>query len=141
MTQSVLLRLDTSELANALKGAGTSPEIEAVRDDLIEDEKQLETLAALYASKQISATEWMLARNPIQARIDSARRQIAGEVNATALMELAGTGAELRSRWTTLTLGQQVAVMRALVDHVVILPGVSGARELDVNRVRPQWLL
>lgn len=140
ITQAVLLRLDTPDLARALSGAGTSPQVDEIAEAVAEDQAQLEELAALYAAKQITAGEWVLARNPIQARIDAANRQIAGEVNATALIGLAGTGAELTSRWTTMTLGQQVAVVRALIDHIVITPGVSGARGLDPNRVRPQWL-
>jgi DNA invertase Pin-like site-specific DNA recombinase len=140
IAQSVLLRLDTPELARALSGVGTSPQIDEIAAAVSEDQAQLEELAALYATKQITANEWVLARNPIQARIDAANRQIAGEVNATALIGLAGTGTELQSRWTTMSLGQQVAVVRALIDHIVITPGVSGARGLDPNRVRPQWL-
>ncbi len=141
ITQAVLMRLDTAELSDALHGAGVSPEMDAIRDALAEDEEQLRQLAALHGAKGITLMEWVEARNPIQARIEKAKRQIAGEMNAGALMELAGTGEELRSRWTSMTLGQQVAVVRALVDLVVILPGVSGARELDINRVQPQWLL
>lgn len=140
ITQAVLLRLDTPDLARALAGAGASPQIDEIAEAVAEDQAQLEELAALYAAKQITASEWVIARNPIQARIDAANRQIAGEVNATALIGLAGTGTELRSRWTTMSLGQQVAVVRALIDHIVIAPGVSGARGLDPNRVRPQWL-
>lgn len=140
ITQSVLLRLDTPDLARALSGAGASPEIDEIAETVAQDQAQQAELAALYADKQISAGEWMIARNTIQARIDAANRQIAGEVNATALIGLAGTGTELKSRWTTMRLGQQVAVVRALIDHIVITPGVSGARGLDPNRVRPQWL-
>ena len=51
--------------------------------------------------------------------------------------ELIGTGAQLRDSWSTLNLDRQSAIMRTLIAHVVIAPGVQGARNLDPDRVQP----
>jgi hypothetical protein len=66
---------------------------------------------------------------------------MAERVHARGLADLIGTGAELRASWDTLNLARQAAILQTLIDHVVILPGVSGARSLDPNRVQPVWIV
>jgi DNA invertase Pin-like site-specific DNA recombinase len=141
ITDAVLFRLDSPELAAALRGGDGSTHSTALAEELAADEAQRDELAALYAAKAITAKEWMTARNPIEARIQRGRAQIAEHVNATALIDLIGTGAELRTHWSTLNLDRQAAIIRTVVDHIVILPGTNGARSLDINRVQPHWLL
>jgi hypothetical protein len=141
ITDAVLFRLDSPELAAALRGGDGSTHSTALAEELAADEAQRDELAALYAAKAITAKEWMTARNPIEARIQRGRAQIAEHVNATALIDLIGTGAELRTHWSTLNLDRQAAIIRTVVDHIVILPGTLGARSLDINRVQPHWLL
>lgn len=141
ITGAVLHRLDSPELATALTGAGTDPDSEQEQADLADDERQREELAELYAAKAISAAEWITARNPIEARIQRRRRRLAEQVDAGALADLAGTGSQLRDRWSGLNLDRQAAIVRSVVDHIVIAPGVSGARALDPARVQPVWRL
>lgn len=139
VAEMVLYRLDTPELARMLTGED-SPDTAELRERLAADEAQKEELAALYAEKQISAAEWIAARNPIEARIKNARRELAATANTSALLDLVGTGAELGRSWSSLNLDRQAAIVRAVVDHVVIKPGVHGARELDPSRVDVRWL-
>lgn len=47
----------------------------------------------------------------------------------------------VRLAWSGLNLDRQTAIVRALLDHAVIKPGVSGARSLDPARVEPVWKL
>ena len=136
----VLYRLDTPDLAAMLTRGDQTPEAERLREDLAADTAQRAELAPLYADKAITAKEWMLARNPIEERIRSTESALAQQVNAAALADLIGTGGELRASWSTLNLGRQAAIIKAIVDHVEILPGVNGARSLDPQRVRPVWL-
>lgn len=136
----VLHTLDTPDLADALSGADRSPQADALRDQLQSDQQQLEELAGLYADKRMTAREWMLARDPIQARIDATRMQLANQVHAHALSELLGQGSRLRDQWDTLNLDRQAAIVRTVIDHIVISPGQPGARTLDPARVHPVWL-
>lgn len=75
IAQAVLFRLDTPELADALAGRAAADERTAeLAQALAEDQVQLAELTTLYASRSITAREWMEARNPIQARIEKEGR-------------------------------------------------------------------
>ena len=83
ITDAVLYRLDTPELADALSGRAQADEATAeLADQIAADRAQLDELAELYAAKAIPAREWLAARNPIEERIsDAERRLVAGDPN------------------------------------------------------------
>lgn len=140
LTDAVLTRLDSPHLAKVLAGK-SSPDrdVAALAAQVEADQARLDELAGLYADGAISAREWITARDPITARIAQARRDIAAATDTTAVYELAGTGGVLREQWPELDLDRQQAVIKAILDHAVIAPGMSGARTLDINRVQPHW--
>jgi site-specific DNA recombinase len=138
----VLFRLDTAELADALAGRAAADErTAALARALAEDQEQLAELTALYAAKNITAREWMEARNPIQGRTAKAEQAIARATRSDALAGLVGHGAQLRATWAGLNLTRQAAIVRAILDHAVIGPGARGAQAFDSARVRPVWRL
>jgi hypothetical protein len=142
IADAVLIRLSSPDLAAALAGRATDDErAAAVSEQLVADKAQLEELSALYGARQITAAEWMAAREPIQARIADAERHLTRASNTAALDGLIGAGDALRAQWGSLNLDRQSAVVRALVEHVVIAPGTPGARTLDIERVQPVWRL
>jgi site-specific DNA recombinase len=140
IADAVLYRLDTPTLADALAGRVAADEHQAALSaDLGADQDQLSELAELYATRAITAGEWMTARNPIEARIRDARRRLARGADNLALHTLAGTGQNLRAQWAGLNLTRQAAIVRAVLDHAIIKPGTLGARTLDPSRVDPRW--
>lgn len=142
ITEAVLTRLDSPQLADALAGKlNQDAELAAVAEDLAEQQVRLEELAGLYADGQVSAREWMTARDPIQARIREAERRLAQANDTGPVHGLAGHSARLRRDWQTLGLDRRQAIVKTVLDHAVIAPGTPGARTLDINRVQPQWRL
>ena len=142
ITDAVLYRLDTSELADALSGRAQADEATAVlADQIAADRGQLDELAELYAAKAIPAREWLAARNPIEQRINEAEARLARATRTDALAGLVGNGESLRGKWAELGLDRRHAIVGAVLDHAVIGPGVSGARSLDPARVEPVWRL
>lgn len=140
ITEAVLYRLDTPELAAALSGAQAAGEAgEALSGQITSDEAQLEELAELYAAKSITAKEWMAARNPIEERLRTTRRQIARATNTTDLARYIGQGEQLRTQWAELNLDRQRAVVRTVIDHAGVKR--SGKNRFDPSRVVPQWRL
>ena len=142
ITEAVLTRLDSTELADALTGK--------VRDDdalgglgaaLTADQARLDELAGLYADGSVSAREWMAARNPIEARIHDTQRRLAHATDTSALNGLTGNGTVVREQWDSLGIDRRQAIIRAVLDHAIIGPGTPGARTLDIHRVQPQWRL
>ncbi|GLP78124.1 serine recombinase [Mycobacterium antarcticum] len=142
LTDAVLARLDSPQLADALSGRSTvDADVAALSARLDADTARLDELASLYAEGAVSAREWITARDPITARIGDTRRQIATATDTGGLYELAGTGAQLRDRWDDPDLGldRQHAIIKSILDHAVIAPGTPGSRSLDINRVQPSW--
>ena len=134
--------MDTPALADALAGrAAADEQTAALSQSLTEDQEQLAELTALYASRSITAREWMEARNPIQARIDRTEQAIARATRSDALAGLVGNGEQLRGAWAGLNLTRQAAIVQAVLDHAVIGPGTRGIRAFDPDRVTPLWRL
>jgi DNA invertase Pin-like site-specific DNA recombinase len=142
MSEGVLYRLDTPELADALAGRmAADDQAMELSGQLEADQAQLDEAATAYTTRQITMREWLLVRDPIEARIRDSQRRIANLTGATDLANLVGQGAALRATWGELNLDRQVAIVRAVLDHAVIAPGVPGSRALDPARVRPVWRL
>jgi DNA invertase Pin-like site-specific DNA recombinase len=142
VTDAVLYRLDTPELADALSGrAADNDQAAALSDQLAEDRAQLNELADAYAHKAITMREWMTARTTIEARIEHTERRRARLTRSEVLTGFVGNGAELRAKWATLDLTQQAAIVSAILAHAVIHPGTPGARAFDPNRVELVWKL
>ncbi|MFW0789936.1 recombinase family protein [Gordonia sp. CPCC 205333] len=142
LVDAVLARLDSPALRTALAGKTIqNPDTAALSAAIAAGTAKLEELAGLYAEDQISAREWMAARNPIEARIDRAHKDIAAVTADGPLYELLGTGESLRTQWEELSIERQHAIVATVLDHAVITPGAKGARSLDINRVQPQWRL
>jgi len=140
LTDAVLTRLDSPQLADALAGKN-SPDrnVADLASRVDADQARLDELAGLYADGAVSAREWITARDPISARIQQTRQRIAHVTDTAALHDLAGTGHALRQQWDTLSLDRRQAIIKSILDHAIITPGTPGARSLDINRIQPVW--
>ncbi len=139
---AVLYRLDTAELADAIEGKARADEQTAlIAEGLSADRVQLEELAGLYASRSVSATEWLTARRAIEDRVRVAERDLATATDTTVISDVIGRGAELKAAWPELGLDRQVAIVRAIVDHVVIAPVTKRDIKVDPTRITPVWRL
>ncbi len=142
ITEAVLYRLDTPELADTLSGRNRADKQAAgLADTIAADRAQLDELAGLYADRQIGVREWMAARRPIEDRITDTEKRLARMTRTDTLTGLVGNGTALRGQWDDLILTRQHAIIAAVMDHAVVAPGVAGARQLDPNRVDPVWRL
>lgn len=142
LSDAVIYRLDTPELADALDGRGRADDINAsLMESLSADREQLEQLAIAHGNRQISMSEWLAARKPIQPRIRAAERQLRRATNSTQLAGLVGQGTALAHQWAGLNLVRQAAIVGAVLDHAAIQPGVRGVRAVDPQRVTPVWRL
>ncbi|MEI7779497.1 MAG: recombinase family protein [Actinomycetes bacterium] len=141
IAESVLIRLDTPALAKALAGrAKVTKAAAALSEDIAADTEQLNELAGLYAAKAITATEWIAARKPIEARLSRSKRQQNSLIGASPLDGLPGNGKALTKSWDGLNLDRQAAIVRAIVDHIVIHPAAH-SRTVDLGRIKPVWRL
>ena len=140
VADTVLLRLDTPNLAAALNGAvRADTDSGALMDEISADREQLDELAAVYAGKGISLREWMAARKVIEDRINTSEPTARRATSTTRLAAVLGQGRTLRTQWASLNLDRQRAIVDTVLDHAVIRPGTPGARNLDPERVRLIW--
>ena len=139
ITEAVLTRLDSPELAAALAGhGGPGSRATELAATVASGRAHLDELATLYATGDVTAREWMLAKTPIQNRISTAERELANLTDTTAISGLVGNAEQLRERWAELTLDRRQAIIRAVLDKVVIHPSRPTSR-FDMTRVQPVW--
>ena len=138
---AVLYRLDSPELAEALNGRNNQDEATAaLSDSLAVDRTQLNELAQMYAVREIGRSEWMTARKPIDARITDVERRLSRMTRTDALAGIVGNGAALAQQWASLNLSRQHAIVKAVLDHVVISPADRrGQREVNPDRADLVW--
>jgi len=142
LVEAVLYRLDSPAMTQALAGQTDAPDGEVARlaDALRADRDQLDELAAMYADGEIDREGHRKARTRIEARTSETQKALNRLTRRSALDGLIGNGEDLRKRWSSLDLPPQVAIVKAVLDHVVVSPATSpGRKGLDPSRVRPVW--
>lgn len=138
VVEAVLWRLDSPELARAVRGQPSTvgDERQARADQAT---AKLEELAAAYANDEISMREWIAARAPVQQRLDEARRRLASDQQGVVLAEHAGNAGRLREQWPTLSLDARHAIMAAILADVMVRPGRRGYNRFDPGRFDLRW--
>ncbi|RDI74486.1 Resolvase [Gaiella occulta] len=139
IVDAVLHRLDSPELAAALNGRQDDPEGAGWQAEIEQAQEQLDELAAMWGSNEISRSEWLKARATIQQRQDTARKRLAALNRTSVLSEHLGNAVGLRERWAGLTLTRQQQIVAAVLDHVVVGPGRRGFNKFDPARLDPVW--
>lgn len=140
--EAVLYRLDTPDLQAALSGqASQDQQVAMLVEQVAVEQAHLDELADLYATREITATEWTRARKPIEGRLKTAKGRLSRMQRTTVLDGVVGNASQLRGQWPALNLNRQRAIVAAVLDHAVVGPGQRGGNRFDPDRVRPVWRL
>jgi site-specific DNA recombinase len=136
ITEAVLQRLDSPEMADALAGKSSDDASAAALHDQVQtDTARLQELAELWADGELDAGQWRAARSRLEQRVAASRKAISRLRGASVVDGWVGNATELRDRWEGLNLARQVAIVRAMLDHIVIQPAtVRGGHAIDPNR-------
>lgn len=108
----------------------------------------LETdLAALgddFGHGRITRPEWMAAREPLKARLEAARRDLARRDGAESLALISGGLVAWERKWRAAEraglLDRQRALLRAALVAVTVGPAVRGRNRFDADRVTLEWV-
>lgn len=141
VVEAVLYRLDTPELAATLARGVEHADGAATQAAHDEDTAQLEELAQAYANKAIQLAEWLTARKIIEDRIKINRRKLSRMTGTTVLDGFIGDSDQLRQLWADLTLSRQQAIVKAVVDHLVVSSSPNHGNTFDPDRINPIWKL
>ena len=141
----VLARLDSPELrrlAATRAGAGSSHEtsVRRSRGQLAATARRLEELGDMWAAGELSRDEWLSLKRKLRGRTQEAEAEAARLDRLDALATLAGTGRAIGARWSTMDADEQRALLRAALDHVVVLAAEPPKQVFRPERLRPAWL-
>ncbi len=133
VTEAVLRRVDGGALLKVMRRAGGD---RAAIDELVKVESKLDELAHDWAADLITRGEWDSARRTLIARRDDLQKRVE---RAQRALNLDGLPNPLRSAWPKLEMHRRRAVIGALVEAVVIGPGIKGLNRFDDRRVSIRW--
>jgi hypothetical protein len=104
------------------------------------DESSLEQLALdHYVERVISRREFLATRDLLEERISKNRNAVQQTTNVHALTGLPRTHKDLEAVWGTLDIERQRAVLKAVVEEVIVRPGTRGRRSFDPSRMEIRW--
>jgi DNA invertase Pin-like site-specific DNA recombinase len=132
VSEAVLAAVDGGALAAAME---TTEDREAM-EGLAGVEQKLADLARDWAADRVSRGEWDAARAALMVRRDALSRRLEASRRG---QRLDGLPDPLRASWLGLELHRKRAVIAALVEAVVIGPGVRGRNTFDSDRISIRW--
>lgn len=132
----VFQALDSPALAKAI-AAHHEPVAE---DTDAADEEQLAQLARDFADRRIGRSEWLVARDAIQRRLDESRASAARQNGTSVIASFAGKTGALERAWPGLSLDRKRTIIGAVLDHVAIAQAKRNSRgAIDLSRVSVTW--
>jgi hypothetical protein len=122
------------------KGAGG--DVEALTAEIGECDGQIAQLSRdYYSAKLITRPEFFAARDAIQERRGQAVGALARCRSLGPMGPLTGaeTADQLAGLWEAAGLDKRRALLRTVIDRVIIAPIGSGRRRFSPERVRIEW--
>lgn len=138
--QIIKIALDSPDFMQATRGNGQTETDEAVLRQMTADQRKLEELAEDYATDVITRGEWLRARGLLETRLEAARRRLSTTSRTAALEGLTGDSVAFDEVWEGLSFHRRRAVIKALIDRIVVHPAVQGRNTFDPKRLgEPVW--
>ena len=144
ITASFVEPLIRDAVLMALENARVRPNRdEALRErhdrlkDIALDQRLLEELAASYAQRAITMAEWMVARDSIETRIQSAMRDLPPEADVQRMHGVA-EATDPRMLWSEMSVDQQRSLISTVIERIEIRR-VGKGRYREPGRVNAIW--
>ncbi len=133
VTEAVFAALTGSPMPASPAAA---PPAESVAE-LEDARRRLATLAEEYAAGRISHGEWAAARAVVVNRLERAQAELQSAPRGAALGQVPRERNELERWWADATLDRQRAVLKVLIERVVVRPAGKGGNRFDASRIEP----
>ncbi|WP_367402094.1 recombinase family protein [Kocuria marina] len=143
IAEAVLYRLDSPGMHQAITEDPTTPEqVRALGEAIEADTARLDELMEMWTDGELTRAQFRTAQERLSKRLEDNRRAFSRLTHPADAAEYVGRGSELRAKWSTLNLDQQVAIIKSVLRKVTILPATTTGRHgLDPARVVPEWRL
>ncbi|MFJ9006603.1 recombinase family protein [Streptomyces canus] len=108
-------------------------------DEIREDEEDLEALALDVGERRISRKEWMIARQPIEDRLNQNRAKLAKVSRIAVLRDFVGSFEDMQARWKKMNNSQRRAIVTACVRSIEVRPA-NPRKRWDEDRFIFDWI-
>jgi DNA invertase Pin-like site-specific DNA recombinase len=143
ITAAVIDHIESKEFAADLRRVmQRSPKTEASAREI---EEQQETITELYQAKKMTKQAYMKAMDRAAEQLAQVQASVSGDTAVSAVGRYAGRKGKLQAEWDDeaqpMSLDRRQAIVRAVLDHVVIAPvGRRGGNTFNPERVGdPVW--
>ncbi len=143
--RSVIARLSSKDFARTRHAALKDvPDLREATRTLADVNRDLHDLAADFGAGRISRSEWAAARKPLEARREQAQKSLEMAEGSVALSLAALEAQELTEEWGQLPVEKRRAVIKLLLEKIVVNPAPLSRRGHAVpatERVELHWLV
>ncbi|MFF3657334.1 hypothetical protein [Streptomyces olivochromogenes] len=108
-------------------------------DEIRADEEELEALAEDMGERRISRKEWMIARKPVEDRLNLNRARLAKVSRIAVLSSFVGTFEDMRARWENMNNSQRRAIITTCVRSIEVRPS-NPRKRWDADRFVFEWI-
>jgi site-specific DNA recombinase len=137
-TQAAILQaMDNPDLLSAIARRPENGEVADTMAEVNSLRTKLDEYAAAFGRDEFSYSEWQSLRRTVDSRLQSVRARLERLERANSLAVLFDAS-ELRCSWESLSFDRRRTVIRALVDHIIVMPSTTG-RQFDPNRLDFAW--
>lgn len=107
---------------------------------LATNRRQLDDLADMWASGEITREEWLSLKRNLGGRAHAMEVEITRLDRMEALRRLAGAGRAIRQGWPAMSVEQRRAILHTTIDHVVVLQAEPPRQVFRPERLQPVWM-
>lgn len=144
IVRAVLARLSSPATIEAIRNAEQPDGTEkTLSDQLLALQRKQAELMEMWTEGAITRRELIPARDKLETRIESVRRQLARLDAGVGLSRFLGDAETVAAAWDApdMTLQRQAAVVGAIISRVVIHPALHRSNRVDLNRIDPEWIV
>lgn len=137
---AVIVRLDAPGIASMLVARASNDHRHTPYvAEVIRAQQRLTELAEMLGAGELSRSEYVAARKVAESRRTNAVRDL-DQATGTNLLKGIDLAREARTRsWERLDLPRQRAIVRQIMEYVVVHQRPRGARTLDESRLEVHW--
>ncbi len=132
---AVLYRLNSPKVAKALT---KKPKRATKGEDPADLERELEGLASMYGSGELSAREWRQIRPGIEERLTQARAATEALAGSPAVEAIITSG-DTAKAWDALSMDGRRAIVSELAERITVAPRIGARKTFDPDRVDVRW--
>lgn len=94
---------------------------------------------AYHVDREVSRAGYLESRSRLESRIAASQRELASADSDAVLARLPADVEGLRAWWSASTVDVRHALLRAVVERVVLQPAARAANRFDPSRVTVEW--